>query len=109
MIRKIPFYSLCLMTAILLGVAILSSMIQPNPAEAGGIWTMMKNASMDKHELTAAYTLPVAGYDTRVYEWRTVANPNVACTAQFSDSGPVGMQCFDAPLENEKPSNPKKN
>jgi hypothetical protein len=46
-----------------------------------------------------AYKVEAYGFDFRVYEWRSTENPDTVCTASFTDSGAIGMQCFDAPAE----------
>jgi hypothetical protein len=46
-----------------------------------------------------AYKVEAYGFDFRVYEWRSTENPNVVCTASFTDEGAIGMQCFDSPAD----------
>ena len=44
---------------------------------------------------SSAFKVESYGYDFRVYEWQSEANPNVTCTAGFTDTGAIGMQCFE--------------
>jgi hypothetical protein len=47
-----------------------------------------------------AFKVEAYGYDFRVYEWVSEANPNVVCSVAIgnSNSAPyMGMQCFEKP------------
>ena len=43
---------------------------------------------------STAYKVEAYGFDFRVYEWRSTESPNTICTASFTDTGAIGMQCF---------------
>ena len=45
---------------------------------------------------STAYKVEAYGFNFRVYEWRSIENPNTICTASFTDTGAIGMQCFKA-------------
>ena len=69
------------------------------PLHAADGWAFWGGQTLPEHQMDEAYRLPTKGWDTRVYEWTPKGNPDVTCIAQFSESGPVGMQCFPQATE----------
>jgi hypothetical protein len=45
-------------------------------------------------EESNAFKVEAYGFDFRVYEWASPTNPDITCSASFTDSGAIGYQCF---------------
>lgn len=51
------------------------------------------NAGVERKEATL-YAVEAKGSDVRVYEWSPESKPGFTCVMAFSNSGPVGLDCF---------------
>jgi len=57
-----------------------------------GTWSTLSGMSMKEVKPIAAYTIDSAGYNPRVYEWKT--SEGKTCIAIFgNDKAAVAMQC----------------
>lgn len=65
------------------------------PTGAMADWAFFTGMTFETVKPDSVYQLDTAGFNTRVYEWTPKSNSDVFCIAQFSDKGPVGMQCFE--------------
>jgi len=63
------------------------------PVQAG-LFDSMATSGWPNKVPEQKYTLDVYGFDVRVYEWTPKEDKNARCTAMFSQSGPVGIQCW---------------
>lgn len=86
--KKTIFFTASLIASL----ALVGTVAHSQPRSDG--WAFWGGTTLEEKELDASYQLPVKGWDTRVYEWTPEGAPAVTCVAQFSSSGPVGMQCF---------------
>lgn len=86
--------SLPLMILAPVGLVAVIAMAMAKPAEAD--WSFWGSMSFEQHQLDAAYKLPTAGYDVRVYEFTPKGNPNLTCVMPFAEkAGAAGLQCFE--------------
>lgn len=78
----------------LIGLLALAAL--PMLAHAG-IWDSIATAGFPDKKPDAHYKLDVYGFDTRVYEFRSVTDKNVLCIAAFSggNSNAFQMQCVN--------------
>lgn len=77
---------------LIMGGAFVAAMAKPVQAD----WAFWGSMAFKDRELDAAYKLPTAGYDVRVYEFTPKGNPGVSCVMPFAEkAGAVGIQCFE--------------
>jgi len=96
MTSKTTFAALSVLAAITAGAAIAgiaTAFLQPTEASAG-IFDSLATADW-KTVTSTRYKIDAYGYDVRAYEWTPETAPQTTCVMAFSESGPVGMQCFD--------------
>ena len=83
-------------TTSLVGFAVLFAvgLVVTGPKETqAGIFGSAYTSDWDSIE-PDNYKIEVYGFDLRVYEWTTRANPNITCIAMFGETGPTGLSCF---------------
>lgn len=77
---------------LVMGSAFMAVMAKPVQAD----WAFWGSMTFKDRELDAAYKLPTAGYDVRVYEFTPKGNPGVSCVMPFAEkAGAIGIQCFE--------------
>jgi hypothetical protein len=59
-----------------------------------GLFSSFATANWPTQKSTA-YKVEAYGFDFRVYEWRSTTDPSILCTAGFTDSAAIGLQCLD--------------